>query len=78
MLDGYEGDEPSSLVHYPDLQKKVRRVIMQGYIDPEDFNGVCTTRFAACAYTNLLLSGPGDEPTWEEGPSSDRCTEEKD
>ncbi|KAE9365328.1 zf-PARP-domain-containing protein [Stipitochalara longipes BDJ] len=39
MLDGYEGDEPSSLVHHPDLQKKVRRVIMQGYIDPEDFNG---------------------------------------
>jgi hypothetical protein len=41
-LDGYEGDEPNSLDKYPDLQEKVRRVITQGFIDPEDFNGVST------------------------------------
>ncbi|KAH8773007.1 poly polymerase and DNA-ligase Zn-finger region-domain-containing protein [Hyaloscypha finlandica] len=39
LLDGYESDDRGSLVHHPDLQDKVRRVIMQGYIDPEDFNG---------------------------------------
>jgi len=61
MLDGYEGDDPSSLAHHPDLQAKVRRVIIQGYIDPEDFNGVGIARFAALPCTNLLFSGPGDE-----------------
>lgn len=40
FLDGYEGDEKNSLDKYPDLQEKVRRVITQGFIDPEDFNGV--------------------------------------
>ncbi|RKF63722.1 putative zf-parp type zinc finger protein, partial [Erysiphe neolycopersici] len=40
VLDGYQGiDEKSSLEHYPDLQEKVRRVITQGFIDPEDFKG---------------------------------------
>ncbi|POS87861.1 hypothetical protein EPUL_000220, partial [Erysiphe pulchra] len=39
-LDGYQGaDEKSSLEHFPDLQEKVRRVVTQGYIDPEDFKG---------------------------------------
>ncbi|RKF81410.1 putative zf-parp type zinc finger protein [Golovinomyces cichoracearum] len=39
-LDGYEGfEEKSSLHHHPDLQAKVRRVITQGFIDPEDFKG---------------------------------------
>jgi hypothetical protein len=43
MLDGYENeDDPSSLAQHPDLQEKVRRVIMQGFIDAEDWNGVCT------------------------------------
>jgi hypothetical protein len=27
-------------VNHPDLQEKVKRVITQGFIDPEDFNGV--------------------------------------
>lgn len=40
FLDGYEGDEKNSLDKRPELQAKVRRVIMQGYIDPEDWNGV--------------------------------------
>lgn len=40
FLDGYEGDEKNSLDKHPDLQEKVRRVITQGYIDPQDFNGV--------------------------------------
>jgi len=61
MLDGYEGDEPSSLLHHPDLQAKVRRVIMQGFIDPEDFNGVCLAKFAALPCANLLFLGPRDE-----------------
>lgn len=40
-LDGYEGcDDKNSLHNYPDLQVKVRRVITQGFIDPEDFKGV--------------------------------------
>lgn len=39
-LDGYEGDEKNSLDKHPDLQDKVRRVITQGFIDPDDFNGV--------------------------------------
>lgn len=25
---------------HPEIQEKVRRVVMQGHIDPEDFNGV--------------------------------------
>ncbi|KIN07976.1 hypothetical protein OIDMADRAFT_110631 [Oidiodendron maius Zn] len=39
FLDGYEGDEKNSLDKHPELQEKVRRVITQGFIDPEDFNG---------------------------------------
>ena len=40
MLDGYDSEDRGSLDDYPDLQEKVRRVITQGFIDPEDFNGV--------------------------------------
>lgn len=39
LLDGYCGDQTSSLTHRSDLQAKVRRVISQGFIDYEDFNG---------------------------------------
>jgi len=39
-LDGYEGEDKNSLDKHPDLQEKVRRVIEQGHIDPEDWNGV--------------------------------------
>lgn len=41
-LDGYDsgGAEKNSLEKHPDLQEKVRRVIEQGFIDPEDWNGV--------------------------------------
>ncbi|EHL00705.1 hypothetical protein M7I_3336 [Glarea lozoyensis 74030] len=39
FLDGYEGDEKNSLSHFPDLQQKVREVVEQGHIHPEDFNG---------------------------------------
>lgn len=39
-LDGYDGDEKGSLQKSPELQAKVRRCITQGFIDPEDFNGV--------------------------------------
>jgi len=42
MLDGYDDDDPSGLKSHPDLQEKVRRVITQGFIDPEDWNGVST------------------------------------
>ncbi|KAF4632762.1 hypothetical protein G7Y89_g5362 [Cudoniella acicularis] len=38
-LDGYDDDDKSSLKHHPDLQDKVRRVVTQGFIDPEDWNG---------------------------------------
>ncbi|KAL3418908.1 hypothetical protein PVAG01_09129 [Phlyctema vagabunda] len=39
FLDGFEGGEKNSLDHHPDLQEKVKRVITQGFIDPEDWNG---------------------------------------
>jgi hypothetical protein len=39
-LDGFEGEEHNSLEKSPDLQEKVRLAIMQGFIDPEEFNGV--------------------------------------
>jgi hypothetical protein len=39
FLDGYDGEEKNSLDKHPDLQEKVRRVVTQGFIDPEDFNG---------------------------------------
>lgn len=40
-LDGYDSPgEKNSLNHHPDLQEKVRNAIIQGRIDPEDFNGV--------------------------------------
>lgn len=45
FLDGYEGEEKNSLDKYPDLQEKVRRCITQGFIDPEDFNGVRMLNF---------------------------------
>ncbi|KAK4136964.1 zf-PARP-domain-containing protein, partial [Trichocladium antarcticum] len=35
MLDGWE-----ELEDHPDIIAKVQRVIKQGHIDPEDFNGV--------------------------------------
>ncbi|TVY90003.1 hypothetical protein LAWI1_G005092 [Lachnellula willkommii] len=38
-MDGYDSGEKNSLDRFPDLQEKVRRVITQGFIDPEDFNG---------------------------------------
>ncbi|TVY46372.1 PARP-type zinc finger-containing protein [Lachnellula occidentalis] len=38
-LDGYDSGEKNSIDRFPDLQEKVRRVITQGFIDPEDFNG---------------------------------------
>ena len=50
-LDGYEGDEKNSLDKHPDLQEKVRRVIIQGHIDEEDWNGVCDS----CAITHVIL-----------------------
>ncbi|RYO88388.1 hypothetical protein DL766_003067 [Monosporascus sp. MC13-8B] len=34
MLDGYD-----ELDDHPDVQEKIRRVVTQGHIDPEDFNG---------------------------------------
>lgn len=27
----------------PDVQEKVRRCVKQGFIDPEDFKGVCSS-----------------------------------
>ncbi|CCU77469.1 zf-PARP type zinc finger protein [Blumeria hordei DH14] len=39
LLDGYQGSEKNSLNNFPELQAKVRRVISQGFIDYEDFNG---------------------------------------
>ncbi|KAH8660782.1 poly polymerase and DNA-ligase Zn-finger region-domain-containing protein [Tricladium varicosporioides] len=39
FLDGYDGEEKSSLAKHPDLQEKVRRVVTQGFIDPDDWNG---------------------------------------
>jgi hypothetical protein len=40
FFDGYDDEGVSGLVNHPDLQEKVKRVITQGFIDPEDFNGV--------------------------------------
>jgi hypothetical protein len=48
FLDGYEGDEKNSLDKHPELQDKVRRVIEQGFIDPEDFNGVGLVQLLNC------------------------------
>jgi hypothetical protein len=45
FLDGYEGGEKGSLDKHPELQEKVRRVITQGFIDPEDFNGVSSRQW---------------------------------
>lgn len=40
MLDGFESGDKNSLDKKPQLQEKVRRCITQGFIDPEDYNGV--------------------------------------
>ena len=32
---------------HPDLQEKVRRCVNQGFIDPEDFNGVCLRSYSS-------------------------------
>jgi hypothetical protein len=53
-LDGYDSGDRGSLDAHPDLQEKVRRVITQGYIDPEDFNGVSSTRDDSTFFFFLL------------------------
>jgi hypothetical protein len=42
-LDGYDSEDKGSLNAHPDLQAKVRRVVTQGFIDQEDWNGVSST-----------------------------------
>lgn len=32
---------------HPDLQEKVRRCVNQGFIDLEDFNGVCLRSYSS-------------------------------
>jgi len=55
MLDGYDGEDKNSLEHHPALQEKVRRVITQGFIDPEDFNGVNGTIIKSpLSFTNFI------------------------
>lgn len=39
-MDGYNDGGKGSLDDHPEMQEKVRRVVMQGYIDPEDWKGV--------------------------------------
>ena len=43
FMDGYDEDGKSGLASKPDLQEKVRRVVTQGHIDPEDWNGVSSS-----------------------------------
>jgi len=58
----------------PELQEKIRRVVEQGHIDAEDFNGVsalvsCPGRQWVRSVANRV-QGPGDERAWSEGHSS--------
>ncbi|KAI0999163.1 hypothetical protein K3495_g9034 [Podosphaera aphanis] len=55
-LDGYQGEEKSSLEHYPDLQEKVRRVITQGFIDHNDFNGDPEMNKLGCSGLHVPVS----------------------
>lgn len=32
---------------HPDVREKIQRVITQGHIDPEDFNGVSNSQFCS-------------------------------
>lgn len=69
-LDGYEGGEKNSLDHHPDLQEKVRDAITNGFIDPDDFNGVCLIPSPIshlCDGTLTPIIGPRDEQAWREG-----------
>jgi hypothetical protein len=46
---------------HPEVQAKIRRVIEQGHIDPEDFNGVSETpslQYDPVRATNCAISGP--------------------
>ena len=54
-LDGYDSEDRGSLDAHPDLQEKVRRVITQGYIDHEDFNGVSSTWLDSTCLLTLLI-----------------------
>ncbi|KAF7900067.1 hypothetical protein EAF00_004403 [Botryotinia globosa] len=38
-MDGYNDGGKGSLDDHPEMQEKVRRVVIQGYIDPEDWKG---------------------------------------
>lgn len=40
-MDGYNDGGKGSLDDHPEMQEKVRRVVIQGFIDPEDWKGVC-------------------------------------
>lgn len=69
FLDGYDGDDKGSLEGHPELQEKVRRVVTQGYIDPEDFNGVGPHKclriraIETLLFTDFTAIGSRDERT---------------
>lgn len=44
-MDGYNDGGKGSLDDHPDMQEKVRRVVTQGFIDPEDWKGVCIPHY---------------------------------
>ncbi|CAG8957701.1 hypothetical protein HYFRA_00000036 [Hymenoscyphus fraxineus] len=83
-LDGYDGhdNEKNSLDHHPDLQEKVRRVVTQGFIDPEDFNG--DSEMNVLGATGLLSAASkkqrkeeAKEKKQENGESTDDVTKVK-
>ena len=55
MLDGYDDEDKGSLHDRPDLQEKVRRVITQGHIDPEDWRGVSLTWVTSSLLLMLMI-----------------------
>lgn len=53
-MDGYNDGGKGSLDDHPELQEKVRRVVTQGFIDPEDWKGVCILLYLANFLFSLL------------------------
>lgn len=53
-MDGYDDEGKGSLNDHPEIQEKVRRVVTQGFIDPEDWKGVCILKKLSSFYVALF------------------------
>lgn len=57
------------LREHPEVREKIKRVLQQGHIDPEDFKGVCSATAAFLSVRPNLDIGSRDESSRPKGHS---------